>query len=143
MNYENNIAWNDPVTPIPQDLPELPVPVIDPNGWHWYPDSNGQLFTLYFNADGNECMMWQVNNDGSYYWRCANVGYTCRDIGIEDRRGIFFENHLVGIMLLDNDLTVTWLPETFINIDYNDNINYNFTEVNDISDLDEDDTNDE
>lgn len=159
MNYENNIAWNDPVTPIPEDLPELPAPVIDPNGWHWYPDSNGQLFTLYFDADGNECMMWQLHNDGSYYWRCANVGYTCRDIGIEDRRGIFFQNHLVGIMLLDNDLTVTWLPETYINNGNNDNINdyinyyndynnnidinYNFTDVNDISDLDEDDTNDE
>jgi hypothetical protein len=159
MNYEINIAWTDPVTPIPADLPiaNLPAPVIDPNGWHWYPDSNGQLFTHYFDADGNECMMWQVHNDGSYYWRCANVGYTCRDIGIEDRRGIFFQNHLVGTMLLDNDLTVAWLPETYINnyddidyinnIDYNTNIeiniNYNFTDVNDIDDIDEDDTNDE
>jgi len=160
MNYEITIAWNDPVTPIPEDLPianNLPAPVIDANGWHWYPDSNGQLFTLYFDADGNECMMWQVHDDGSYYWRCANVGYTCRDIGIEDRRGIFFQNHLVGTMLLDNDLTVAWLPETYIN-NYNDindindndyniniNINYNFTDVNDIDDIDieEDDTNDE
>lgn len=159
-----NITWDDLATPIP-DADNLPTqPIIDPNGWHWYPDSNGQLFTLYFDADGNECMMWGLRHDDSYYWRCANVGYICRDIGIEDRRGIFFENHLVGTMLLDINLTVTWLPETYINpvndniddinidnidndinIDYNEinQINYNFTEVNDISDMDEDDTNDE
>jgi hypothetical protein len=153
---ETQIAWTDPVTPIP-DLPNLPI--IDHNGWHWYADANGQLFTLYFDADGNECTMWQLQHDGSFYWRCANVGYTCRDIGIDGRKGIFFQNHLVGTMLLDNDLTVTWQPETYIlpeaqnqeqinhiniyinyDIHDNDNINYNFAEVNDI---DEDDTNDE
>jgi hypothetical protein len=163
MNYNNEmqIAWTDPVTPIP-DLP-LPdnLPIIDPNGWYWYPDANGQLFTLYFDADGNECTMWQLQDDGSFYWRCANVGYICQDIGIDGRKGIFFQNNFVGTMLLDNDLTVTWQPETYIlpeaqinqeahinhinNIQYdihdNDNINYNFTEVNDISD--EDDNNDE
>jgi len=150
-----NITWDDLATPIPENLP-VAQPIIDPNGWHWYPDANGQLFTLYFDADGNECMMWGLRHDDSYYWRCANVGYICRDIGIEDRRGIFFENQLVGTMLLDINLSVTWLPETYIidndiNIDYNINnnyneinqINYNFTEVNDISDLDEDDNNDE
>jgi len=161
MNTTNNemnemqIAWTDPVTPIP-DLTNLPI--IDPNGWHWYADANGQLFTLYFDADGNECTMWQLQHDGSFYWRCANVGYTCRDIGVDGRKGIFFQNHLVGTMLLDNDLTVTWQPETYIpeqnqeqinhiniyinyDIHDNDNINYNFTEVNDIDDTD--DTNDE
>jgi len=148
MNENQMNTWDDLATPI-----HLPVqPIIDPNGWHWYPDSNGQLFTLYFDADGNECMMWGLREDDSYYWRCANVGYICRDIGIEDRRGIFFENHLVGTMLLDLNLTVTWFPETYINDNINENINYinenndinyNFTEVNDISDLDEDDNNDE
>ena len=148
-----NITWDDLATPIP-DADNLPVaqPIIDPNGWHWYPDSNGQLFTLYFDADGNECMMWGLRHDNSYYWRCANVGYICRDIGIEDRRGIFFENQIVGTMLLDLNLTVTWFPETYINDNnYNEindmNINYNFTEVNDISDIDDiddiDDNNDE
>ena len=148
--FENELlgTWDDPATPI-DDLPiaqpieNLPqnIPVIDPNGWHWYPDSNGQLFTLYFDADGNECMMWRLQDDGSFYWRCANVGYTCRDIGIDGRRGIFFHNHLVGSMMLDQHLTVSWLPETYINqihdindindINYNDiiqyenNINYN------------------
>jgi hypothetical protein len=160
MNYEMQRygTWDDAATPIPDFpvpetlTPEIPViePVIDPNGWHWYPDANGQLFTLYFDADANECMMWRLQDDGSYYWRCANVGYMCRDIGIEDRRGIFFENHLVGTMLLDEHLTVTWLPETYINNHPNINdINYNINnETNwlnnvnfnaDIIDLSEDD----
>jgi hypothetical protein len=110
----DEITWDDPATPIIQ-------PVIDPNGWHWYPDANGQLFNLYFDADGNECQMWQLRDDGSFYWRCANVGYDCRVIGIEDRMGIFFQNLLVGIMILDENLTVAWLPETYIN---NQPINY-------------------
>lgn len=157
MNYEMqrygtwDITWDDAVTPIPDENLQTvePIePVIDPNGWHWYPDSNGNLFTLYFDADGNDCMMWRLQDDGSFYWRCANVGYTCRDIGIEDRRGIFFENHLVGTMILDENLTVVWLPETYINnqdniinIDVNDINNYfNMTDISDLSD--EDDYND-
>jgi hypothetical protein len=151
------ITWDDLATPIAQPI----QPVIDPNGWHWYPDSNGQLFTLYFDADANECMMWRIQEDGSFYWRCAGVGYTCCEIGIEGRRGIFFQDLLVGTMILDQDLTVTWLPETYINhydnvqniddnIDNIDNINYNINydiehnDINDINDIDEsDDTNDE
>jgi hypothetical protein len=87
------------------------------------------------------------NNDGSFYWRCANVGYTCRDIGIEGRRGIFFENLFVGTMILDNQLTVTWLPETYIHThDQINNINININDINDINDIyetdSEDDTND-
>jgi hypothetical protein len=92
-------------------------------------------------ADGNECMMWQVQDDDSYYWRCAGVGYTCRDIGIEGRRGIFFQDLFVGSMLLDENLTVTWLPETYIpnnNIDViniiNDIIDINDINIIDISD---------
>ena len=160
-NLDNNLddiydAWDEPATPVAQ-----PIPVIDPNGWHWYPDSNGQLFTLYYDADGNECMMWQLQHDGSFHWRCAGVGYTCRDIGIDGRRGIFFQNLFVGSMLLDEHLTVTWLPETYIQYDnietvnhdnvndyiqYMNNINHNDYEVNDITDItdsEEDDTNDE
>lgn len=118
----NDITWDDPATPVPIQ------PVIDPNGWHWYPDANGQLFNLYFDADGNECQMWQLRDDGSFYWRCANVGYDCHDIGIEDRMGIFFQNLLVGTMILDQYLTVAWLPETYIN---NQPINYiNIEHVN-------------
>jgi len=118
----DEITWDDPATPVPIQ------PVIDPNGWHWYPDANGQLFNLYFDAYGNECMMWQLRDDGSFYWRCANVGYDCRNIGIEGRMGIFFQNLLVGTMILDEDLTVAWLPETYIN---NQNINYiNIENVN-------------
>jgi hypothetical protein len=167
MNYEMQRygtwvgTWDDAVTPIPDPVPNenLPVPneniliepVIDPNGWHWYPDANGQLFTLYFDADGNECMMWRLQDDGSFYWRCANVGYMCREIGIEDRRGIFFENHLVGTMILDENLTVVWLPETYINNypnindinndinDINDNNDNNYFNMTDISDMSEDD----
>lgn len=171
MNYEMQRygtwhgTWDDAATPIPDEtLPDenLPAetldviePIIDPNGWHWYPDANGQLFNIYFDADANECMMWRLQDDGSFYWRCANVGYICRDIGIEDRRGIFFENHLVGTMTLDENLTVVWLPETYINnqptineinndfinneINWVNNLNFNA----DISDLsDEDDHND-
>jgi len=159
MNYDLQRygTWDDAATPIPDfptpDLPaQTPViePFIDPNGWHWYPDANGQLFTLYFDADANECMMWQLQDDDSFYWRCANVGYICRDIGIEDRRGIFFGNHLVGTMTLDENLTVVWLPETYINNQPNINeinnefinneinwLNANF--ANDIIDLSEDD----
>lgn len=139
--FENELlgTWDDPATPI-DDLPiaqpieNLPqnIPVIDPNGWHWYPDSNGQLFTLYFDADGNECMMWRLQDDGSFYWRCANVGYTCRDIGIDGRRGIFFHNHLVGSMMLDQHLTVSWLPETYINHDINNDNIINIININDI-----------
>ena len=128
---DNEISWDDLATPIePQ-----PEPVVDPNGWHWYPDANGHLFTLYFDADGNECMMWMLQDDGSFYWRCADVGYTCRYIGIEDRRGIFFQDHLVGTIMLDQDLTVTWLPETYINnITLHDqinnfNIHYNINDI--------------
>jgi hypothetical protein len=144
MNYEMHGTWDDAATPIPENLQNVPVePVIDPNGWHWYPDANGQLFTLYFDADGNECMMWRIDDDGSFYWRCANVGYTCRDIGIEDRRGIFFENHLVGTMTLDENLTVLWLPETYIDNDIEININniydINYFNMTDISDMSEDD----
>ena len=150
----NEITWDDPATPVAIDI----QPVIDVNGWHWYPDSNGQLFTLYFDADANECMMWRLQDDGSFLWRCAGVGYTCREIGIEGRRGIFFQDLFVGTMILDENLTVTWLPETYINnniipIDDNindninniyDGINDNLNEFNDIyDDVDEDDTNDE
>jgi len=124
----NDITWDDPATPIADPI----QPVIDPNGWHWYPDANGQLFTLYFDADGNECMMWQVQDDDSYYWRCAGVGYICRDIGIEGRRGIFFQDLFVGIMILDQYLTVEWLPETYI-LDNNIN-NINDINIIDISD---------
>lgn len=155
MTHDNDqITWDDLATPIAQPI----QPVIDPNGWHWFPDSNGQLFTLYFDADANECMMWRIQDDGSFYWQCAGVGYTCREIGIDGRRGIFFQDLLVGTMLLDQDLTVTWLPETYINhydnvqnidnienIDYNNyNINYNIehNDYNDITD-ESDDTNDE
>ena len=165
MNYElenmndinMDITWDDPATPLAQPI----QPVIDPNGWHWYPDINGNLFTLYFDADNNECMMWQLQDDGSFYWRCAGVGYNCREIGIEGRRGIFFQDLLVGTMILDEELSVTWLPETYIPdnqiqpIDYvnqndhinniNYNINYNINiDINDIyvSDSEEDDTND-
>jgi hypothetical protein len=150
LDMTHDITWDDLVTPIAQPI----QPVIDPNGWHWYPDSNGQLFTLYFDADANECMMWRIQDDGSFYWRCAGVGYTCREIGIEDRRGIFFQDLLVGTMILDQDLTVTWLPETYINHydniqniqNINININYidNDNDYNDYNDIDEsDDTNDE
>lgn len=131
---DNEISWDDLATPVAQE------PLIDPNGWHWYPDSNGNLFTLYFDAEGNECMMWRLDHDGSFYWRCANVGYTCREIGIEDRRGIFFQDRLVGTMMLDQDLTVAWLPETYINnITPHDqinnfNIHYNIT-LNDINNI--------
>jgi hypothetical protein len=153
LDMTQEITWDDLATPIAQPI----QPVIDPNGWHWYPDSNGQLFTLYFDADANECMMWRIQDDGSFYWRCAGVGYTCREIGIEGRRGIFFQDLLVGTMILDQDLTVMWLPETYINhydnVQNIDNINYNI-EHNDIDinyniehndiDIDEsDDTNDE
>ena len=143
QNFNNlhDITWDDPATPIADQ------PVIDPNGWHWYPDANGQLFTLYFDADGNECMMWQVQDDDSYYWRCAGVGYTCRDIGIEGRRGIFFQDLFVGSMLLDENLTVIWLPETYIlpethiqPVEYINNINYN---INIIDLTDETDTEDD
>jgi len=136
----DNITWDDPATPLADPV----LPVIDPNGWHWYPDANGQLFTLYFDADGNECMMWQVQDDDSYYWRCAGVGYTCRDIGIEGRRGIFFQDLLVGSMILDQYLTVDWLPETYIpqnqiiNIDNDIEINW-LNNFNVDIDLSEDD----
>ena len=143
LNILNDITWDDPATPIADPI----QPVIDPNGWHWYPDANGHLFTLYFDADGNECMMWQVQDDDSYYWRCAGVGYTCRDIGIEGRRGIFFQDLFVGSMLLDENLTVIWLPETYIlpethiqPVEYINNINYN---INIIDLTDETDTEDD
>ena len=134
INIDNDIydAWDEPATPVAEPV----APVIDPNGWHWYPDSNGNLFSLYFDADGNECMMWQLQDDGSYYWRCAGVGYTCRDIGIEGRRGIFFQDLLVGIMILDEDLTVTWLPETYIPETQIQPIEYNINYINIIDDID-------
>jgi len=162
MNYEQMhydeilpITWDDPATPI-----AAPVqPVIDPNGWHWYPDSNNNLCTLYFDADGNECVMWGIQDDGSFYWCCAGVGYNCREIGIEGRRGIFYQDLLVGTMILDEDLTVVWLHETYIpdnqTIEFMNNINYNINynielnniELNNIDDIydsdsEEDDTND-
>jgi hypothetical protein len=147
MNYEMqrygtwDMTWDDAATPIPENLQTVePIePVIDPNGWHWYPDNNGELFTLYFDADANECMMWRLQDDGSFYWRCANVGYNCRDIGIEDRRGIFFENHLVGTMILDENLTVLWLPETYI--DQDNIINDNDINDNDINVINDNDIN--
>ena len=117
--------WDAPATPIAPPINVIP----DENGWIWYPDSNGQLCSLYFDHDGNECMVWRPNDDGSFYWRCANVGYNCRDIDIEERRGIFFQDVLVGTMTLDNQLSVVWLPETYINNiennQNNDNININ------------------
>lgn len=157
-NYDNNmdITWDDPATPLAQPV----QPVIAPNGWHWYPDINGQLFSLYFDQDGNECMVWMQNDDGSFYWRCAGVGYNCREIGIEGRRGIFFQDLLVGTMILDEALAVTWLPETYIpdnqiqiqpndyinhiNYNINYNINIDMNNIDDIydSDSEEDDTND-
>jgi hypothetical protein len=137
-NY-TEITWDDLVTPIPDAV----QPFIDPNGWHWYPDSNGNLFTLYFDADGNECMMWQLQDDDSFYWRCANVSYTCRDIGVEGRRGIFFQNLLVGTMILDQYLTVAWLPETYINTpDQINNINIHIN-INNIENIYDDNVNDE
>ena len=146
-NIGDEISWDDLATPI-ETIHNPIAPVIDNNGWHWYPDINGQLFTLYFDPDGNECMMWQLQDDGSFYWRCAGVGYNCRDIGVEHRKGIFFQNLLVGTMILDENLTVTWLPETYINnniININDiqydNINDNINDIPPLID-DEDDLND-
>lgn len=134
-NY-TEITWDDLVTPIPENpVPDAVQPFIDPNGWHWYPDSNGNLFTLYFDADGNECMMWQLEDDDSFYWRCANVGYTCRDIGIEGRRGIFFQDLLVGTMILDQHLTVAWLPETYINNTQDQINNINIYNINVIENI--------
>jgi len=151
LNYIYD-AWDEPATPIPADPVAEPVePVVDPNGWNWFPDANGQLFTLYFDADGNECMMWQLQDDGSFHWRCADVGYTCREIGIEGRRGIFFQDLFVGSMILDENLTVTWLPETYImphdqinniyNINVND-ININIENIYDDYDSDDSDEDD-
>ena len=122
-----DMTWDDPATPI--------EPVIAPNGWHWYPDSNGNLCSHYIDQDGNDSTVWMQNNDGSFYWRCANVGYTCRDIGVEGRRGIFFENLFVGTMIMDNQLTVTWLPETYIHT--HDQINNINITINDIYDTEE------
>jgi len=147
MQHEN-ITWDDMATPV--NLPLAQHIEVDENGWLWYPDSNNQLFSLYFDHDGNECMIWRPDNNGEFYWRCANVGYSCRDIGIDGRAGIFFGNHLVGIMTMNNDLTVAWLPETYINQDQNNTIdpvntityiyiNYNFAEVNNIDDTETDD----
>ena len=120
--------WDAPATPIAQP---------DENGWIWYPDSNGQLCSLYFDHDGNECMVWRPNDDGSFYWRCANVGYNCRDIGIEGLSGIFFQDVLVGTITLDNQLSAVWLPETYINennINYINDINTIHNYINDITD---------
>jgi hypothetical protein len=165
MHYEyintNNPAdmnWDDIATPIELLPVAQPIPITDDNGWLWYPDSNGNLYSLYFDNDGNECMIWRSDN-ADFYWQCAGVGYNCRDIGIEGRRGIFFQDILVGTMLMNNELTVNWLPETYIptddinninninNINDHIQINDNFIEVNDIdTDTDvseEDDTNDE
>lgn len=125
--------WDAPATPVAEPV----APVIAPNGWHWYPDANGNLFSLYFDGDGNECMVWMQNDDGSYYWRCAGVGYRCRDIGIEGRRGIFFQDLLVGIMILDEALTVEWLHESYIPVTQNQQIEFinNITyDINDITD---------
>ena len=150
-NIDDDISWDDPATPI-ETIETIEnnfiEPVIDPNGWHWYPDINGQLFTSYYDADGNECMMWRLQDDGSFYWRCAGVGYNCRDIGVEHRKGIFFQDLLVGTMILDENLSVNWLPETYINnniininyIQYDDNIN-NIPHLIDLTD-EEDDLND-
>ena len=132
----NDITWDDPATPVAQPI----APVIAPNGWHWYPDANGNLCSHYVDQDGNDSTVWMQNNDGSFYWQCAGVGYTCRDIGIEGRRGIFFQDLIVGTMIMDNQLTVTWLPETYIN---QEQININI-EINNIYDeTDEDFTDDE
>ena len=136
-NLDDIYDWDAPATPVAEPV----APVIAPNGWHWYPDANGNLFTLYFDGDGNECMVWMQNDDGSFYWRCADVGYNCREIGIEGRRGIFYEDIFVGTMILDENLTVTWLPETYINqaiqpVEYINNITY---EINDITDTESDD----
>lgn len=105
------------------------TPAVDPNGWVWYPDSNGQLYTQYFDEDGNDCMMWGSQEDGSFYWVCADIGYSCRDIGVEGRRGIFYQDILVGTMILDANLTVVWLYD---GLNQNDVIN----NISDISDID-------
>jgi hypothetical protein len=142
LNNLNNLDdiyddWDAPATPVAEPV----APVIAPNGWHWYPDENGNLFSLYFDQDGNECMVWMQHDDGSYYWRCAGVGYNCRDIGIEGQRGIFFQDLLVGTMLQDENLTVTWLPETYIPqtpnqlVEYINNINININYNNEINDI--------
>jgi hypothetical protein len=134
LNINDNLDiyddWDAPATPVAEPV----APVIAPNGWHWYPDANGNLFSLYFDSDGNECMVWMQNDDGSFYWRCADVGYNCREIGIEGRRGIFYEDIFVGTMILDENLTVTWLPETYINqaiqpVEYINNITYEITDT--------------
>jgi hypothetical protein len=143
LNINDNLDdiyddWDAPATPVAEPV----APVIAPNGWHWYPDANGNLFSLYFDGDGNECMVWMQNDDGSFYWRCADVGYNCREIGIEGRRGIFYEDIFVGTMILDENLTVTWLPETYINqaiqpVEYINNITYEITDITDTESDDE------
>lgn len=125
-------TWDDPVTP-----------AVDPNGWVWYPDSNGQLYTQYFDEDGNDCMMWDSQEDGSFYWVCADIGYSCRDIGVEGRRGIFYQDVLVGTMILDDNLTVVWLYDIGQNENHenhNDIIHNDIivNDINDISDFDSD-----
>jgi len=138
-NYDNvtynAINWDDPITPIP------PVPqFIDEHGWHWFPDSNGNLFSTYIDPEGNHCEVWRQNDDGSFPWNCSGFSYDCRDIGVEGRRGVFYQGIMVGTMVLDQHLTVIWLDQPEENIQ--NNINY-FNDISDLTESEEDDTHDE
>lgn len=126
------ISWDDNATPInfefdPNNIPPPPQlrrQVNDPDantntdfadnadrtGWVWQPDSNGLLFSHYFDHDGLECMVYETNPDGTFYWSCNDVGYSCQPIA-DGYAGVFWRGIYVGTMALDETLHVNWDPD--------------------------------
>ena len=119
----NIISWDDNATPFDFDPNNIPPPppltrqVNEPAheqyhhhyNWDWQPDSNGLLFSHYIDQDGLECMVYQVNHDGTFYWSCNGIGYSCGPIGYGSAC-VFWRGINVGTMTLDETLTVNWDP---------------------------------
>ena len=127
MYWSNNITditWDHPVTRIPDELhedvihnhlwhetPEADATYTDPFGWRWEPDSNGNL-CCHYDVNDVHCIVWLANEDGSFLWQYGETSYSCRDIGLEGRAGVYdMDRNLVGIMQLNQTLDVQWVDE--------------------------------
>ena len=126
--YENSNEANPSTEPVNIDdiYDDAPPPIRESQGWITRHDANGNIFCEYIDYFGNQCTIWEFNDQGEFQWRCAGTTYVCKDIGIEGRAGVFLiGGPMVGAMTI-HSLNVTWIDENnnpiYGNLNENENI---------------------